>query len=336
MTKITPLFLYLFLWTQTTAMAFHHVDEDTTIVSFSDKSINKKVTVISTGTREIELPISLNLDELLKKFGVDSLEREKAIIIAGQNTEDTLLILSMSGDRIQIVSKSNKATLDRTVLEPNSEPNKEDHETKIRDLNYFSKRDFGLYLGLNALSKDSDVKSPFQQYQLRDWKSRYITFSFRKNTTLIHGNKNDLAISYGPELAIYHFRLENSNIIINKNRQTTFEEASFETRKSQLTIPYLNFPVLVNLGLKESKYRIAVGAYAGYRLGANSKTKSNDGNKEKIKNNYNLSNFIYGLTGEIGKKNSVSLFFRYDLNKLFDSDQIHTKHLQAFSFGLRL
>lgn len=321
---------------QMTAMAFHPMVKDTTIIEFSDKSINKKVTVISTGTREIELPISLNLNELLKKIGVDSLERKEVIILVGKNSEDTLLILSKSGDRIQLVTKSNKPPDFVNNEELDEGPIVNDQEPKSKDLNFFSKKDFGLYLGLNNFKKDAVVNSLLQQYQLRDWKSRYIAFSFRKNTTLIRGSKNELALSYGPELTIYHFRLENSKIIVNRKGQTTFEEAGYITKKSKLVIPYFNFPVLINLGLKESKFKIAAGAYAGYRLGANSKTKSTDGNKEKIKNNYNLSNLMYGFTGEIGKKNSLALFVRYDLNKLFDSDQIHTKHLQAFSFGIRL
>lgn len=331
--KVLLLFSFFSIF-HSPANAFDVFLADTTIIEFLDKSINKRVTVISTGNKEIELPITLNLNELLKKIGIDSLTRKETILIVGKKTQDTLVLISKSGERIQIISKSNKSENIEKKYDSNKKPTEND--TIEKNTRFFSKRDFGLYLGPNNFSRDGIKTSQFQQFQLKDWKSRCIAFSFRKNATMHDAEKSNLAISYGPELVIYHFSLENSHIILNKNNQTTFEEASFTTKKSKLTIPYVNFPVVLNLGFKESKYRLALGAYAGYRIGASTKTKAKDGNKEKIKNNYNLSNFLYGVTGEIGKKNCITGFIRYDLNKLFNSDQTYTRELQAFSFGIRL
>lgn len=321
---------------------------DTTILEFSDKSLNKRVTVITSGNKEFELPLSLNLNDLLKELGLDSTERDETLLIIStpESKEDTLLVISKSGQRIQIVTKgssdwgkweSDEESPDS--LEPNDEveTDEKNEEVKItpKDKSFFSKRDFGFYLGLNNFDhKRPSV--PFQQYDLRDWKSRYIALSFRTNATLIRGQNTNLAVSYGPELSLYNFMFENNNTVFIQNGQTSFEEAGFKTKKTKLTITNVNFPVLLNVGFKKERFVIGIGAYAGYRIGAYSKTKDTRGNREKVKDDFNLNNLSYGLTTELGKKNGLTFFMRYDLNQLFNSDQIYARDLQAFSFGIRL
>ena len=54
---------------------------DTTIIEFTDKGTNNKVKVITNNNKTIELPKSLNLDNVLKAVGVDSSERKKALFV---------------------------------------------------------------------------------------------------------------------------------------------------------------------------------------------------------------------------------------------------------------
>jgi hypothetical protein len=42
------------------------------------------------------------------------------------------------------------------------------------------------------------------------------------------------------------------------------------------------------------------------------------------------------VTAEIGKKNGMTLFVRYDMNKLFKQSQTSFNEIQAFSVGFRL
>ncbi len=342
MKKNLLLILVILLSKSVTAAFPVEVLSDTTILEFSDKSLQKKVTVITSGDKEIELPISIDLNSILKKLGLDSMEIENArmAIVSPDNKEDTLFIVSKSGQRLQIVSKK-EHPLERLVDGHNNlDSDKENEEVMMSDPSpknkkFFSKKDFSIYFGLNSYQGEGN-SSPTAQTALRTWKSRYLAFSFRSNATLLKGEKADLALSYGPELAFYNFRLENSNTVFNTSGQTTFEDASFDTDKSKLTIPYLNFPVLLNLGIKEAKFKLGIGGYIGYRIGSSTKTKDLNGNKQKIKDSYNLNKIIYGLTTEFGKKNGFSVFMRYDLNKMFSPDQTSVNNLQAFSFGVRL
>lgn len=329
------------------------VKRDTTIIEFSDKKVNKRITVISTGDREIDLPVSMDLNEVLKELGIDTTERERALVLVGEDNgkKDTLLLISQAGQKIQIVTKQpilkKGKGRDSTIVNDMEEPsvthepkewdsaNDRDHKKREeKPKRFFSKSDFAFYLGLNNFINASSSTSTIPE--LRTWRSRYVAFSFRKNATLLLGKSTDLALSYGPEIVWYNFMFENSQTAFYSNEQISFGEADFTTSKSKLVMPFLNFPVMLNLGFKEAKFKFGVGGYVGYRIGGYTKTKDTSGNKEKNKATYGFTNVPYGLTTEFGKKNGLTLFFRYDLTNTFRANQSNAGDLQAFSAGLRL
>ena len=94
--------------------------------------------------------------------------------------------------------------------------------------------------------------------------------------------------------------------------------------------------MMLNFGFEESKSKIGVGGYIGYRVGSYRKIKYEDGKKEKQKGSFGLNDFRYGLTAELGKRKGLTFFLRYDLSEMFKSDQVNAKGLQAWSVGLRL
>ncbi len=343
--------LFLIFTIFSTSLGFANYLADTTIVEFTDKQINKKITVHTSGDKEIELPLSLDLNSILINLGIDSNDREKTLVLisSGSGKKDTILLINRDGQRIKIIArdmfkKANSDSLkttneaDLNAWNQNTQGSFEKKEPEKpaieKPKRFFSKSDFGFYLGLNNWTNSSLPNS--QNYNLRTWKSRFVALSFRKNVTLLFGEKSDLAFSYGPEISWNNFMFENSNIPFVVNNQLTVKNASYITQKSKLVIPSVNFPVLFNIGLQESKMKLGVGAYAGYRLGSYTKTKDLDNNKFKTKDDFGLNNFIYGLTGELGRKNGLTIFIRYNLNDVFKSDQINTTGIQAFSFGLRI
>jgi len=337
------------------------IKKDTTIIEFNDKATKNSVKVIYNTNKAIELPMKLSLESVLKAVGVDSNERDRAFVMIskGGAKRDTLLLFSHEGQRIKIITKNLISKKDTTIkglidtetkdtiedeietyVEENENYKQEDHPNKRDKVSkakkFFSRSDFAIYLGLNNFAKSPPVSSN-QLFGLRPWQSRYLAFSLRKNATLIKGNKVDVAFSYGPEIAWYNFMLQNSNLAKYNSGQVSFVENIIETKKSKLVMPYFNFPVLLNFGFKEDKFKIGFGGYAGYRLGGYSKEKYiiRRGDN-KVKASFGFSDVIYGLTTEIGKKNGLTVFARYDLNKLFKSNQIYAQDLQAFSIGFRL
>jgi hypothetical protein len=331
-------------------------ESDTTIIEFNDKTSNTKVKVIENSNKTIELPKILNLNNILKAVGVDSSEREKAIVLvtkgANGSKSDTVLVVSQEGSRIKIVTRERAvAVQDTTIREAQIEKEEriESFEEEDEDGNYenyqnpkpkkekkfFPRSDFAIYFGINNFVNGTPGQ-PNMQYNLRDFRSRYVALSFRKNATLVKGNKVDLAFSYGPEIAWYNFMLENSNLAVYDGKQVSFVDNTKPTQKSKLVMPYINLPLMLNLGFKEDKFKLGFGGYVGYRVGGYSKEKYVSGGKNKVKGDFGFNDVIYGLTTEFGKRNGLTFFMRYDLNKLFKDNQVYAKDLQAFSVGLRL
>jgi hypothetical protein len=340
--------LLLLTFMLSSAVAWAASSADTTIIEFNDKVSKNKIKVISNTNKTFEIPKILNLESVLQAIGVDSSERERALVLVStkKDTKDTILVISREGQRIKIVTKENtfaKADslikgVQPTELQQEDQQNEPDEkrEKKSRsEKKFFARSDFGLYLGINNFTHHT-TSAPNKQSSLRTFQSRYVALSFRKNATLIKGKKADIAFSYGPEIAWYNFMLENSNVPIYEKDQVIFVSNIKPTEKSKLVMPYLNLPLMFNFGFKEDKFKIGFGGYAGYRIGGYVKEKYVSGGKNKTKGSYGLNNAVYGLTTEFGRKNGLTLFARYDLNTLFKSDQVNMADVQAFSVGFRL
>lgn len=323
---------------------------DTTVIEFTDKGVKKRVTVLSEGGRNFEAPKVLNLNNLLKEIGVDSSERQRAMImVEGDNgKKDTILVIARDGRTIKIVARNPTPervadSADRWTSNEQASMRKEEEEDSDDDddvqtlgkKRFFSKSDFGIYLGLNGWQNNNSM-SPNQLTDLRAGRSRYVALSFRKNATLLNTEKVDIAFSLGPEIAWYNFMLQNDNIVTNVGNQVAFLQGDEQLSKSKLVMPYLNLPILLNFGFEESQFQIGVGGYVGYRFGGYSKTKDANGNKVRLKDSYGMNDLFYGLTGEVGRRRGLKLFVRYDLNPMFKENQINANQLQAWSVGIRL
>ncbi len=325
---------------------------DTTIVEFTDKQMNKRITIQTASDKHISLPISLNLNEILTNLGIDSNDREKTLVLisSGKAEKDTVLLINRDGQKISIIAKepkSKKPALEWSGKWPEEQTEEQEKDYVYQDeqdpkqelpdkpKRFFSKSDFGFYFGLNTFVNDQ-AAAPDQMYDLRSWQSKYIALSFRKNATFLNTENMDVALSFGPEIAWHNFMFKNSNTAYYRNSQVSFANADFSTQKSKLVLPYLNLPVLINIGTKKEKLKFGLGAYLGYRIGGYTKTKDLDGDKVKNKNSFGMNDMIYGLTAEMGKKNGFTLFVRYNLNDTFKSNQLNANDLKALSFGIRI
>lgn len=322
---------------------------DTTVIEFTDKGVKKRITVLTEGGKNFDVPRVLNLNNLLREIGVDTTERRKAMITVEGNEgkQDTILVVARDGRTIKIVARNPlperaSESADRwssnekeSSREDDADEDDEDDVQTLGKKRFFSKSDFGIYLGLNGWQNNNSM-APNQLTDLRNGRSRYVALSFRKNATLLNTEKIDIALSLGPEIAWYNFMLQNDNIVTNVGDQVVFLEGDQRLSKSKLVMPYFNLPVLLNFGFEESQFQIGLGGYVGYRFGGYSKIKDSDGNKTRLKDDYGMSDFVYGLTGELGKRRGLKLFVRYDLNPMFKGNQLNANQLQAWSVGIRI
>ena len=82
------------------------------------------------------------------------------------------------------------------------------------------------------------------------------------------------------------------------------------------------------------KFKIGLGGYAGFNLQTLQKLKyKEDGRKvkDKIKNGYNTTDFVYGLSGYIAF-DEIALYVKYDLSPIFKNQIAEQNNI---SVGLR-
>jgi len=191
----------------------------------------------------------------------------------------------------------------------------------------FSKRDFGLYLGLNTFYKPDGTP------ELKDFPSRYVALQWRKNHKLITGKQMDVALGTGLEVGWNNFMLKEDEKFISIGEVSTLTNTDKSYEKVKLVNTTLSIPVMLQFGFKESDFRFGIGAYGGMRVNSYQKFKQNDGDKFREKEDFNLRKFNYGLTAEAGK-GDFRLFVKYDILPAFnDANPINGN---TISFGVRL
>ncbi len=193
--------------------------------------------------------------------------------------------------------------------------------------NMFSKKDFGLVLGINSYDQALDMPD------LDTWASRYVALQWRRNNRLITGRQVDVALGTGLELAWNNFMMRHDEQFFEAGVVSDFELTDVPLKKSKLVVNHLNLPVMLQFGFKESNFRFGIGAYGGMRINSYQKFQEYDDLKYKEKGDYNLRKFNYGLMAEAGR-GDVRLFAKYDMKTLFnDTNPINANVLTV---GLRL
>lgn len=210
--------------------------------------------------------------------------------------------------------------------ENDSKENKQSSNYSPKKNNMFSRKGFGLYVGLNTYETKNLPK-------LDNARSRYVALSWKKNHHLITGNHVDMALGTGVEFAWNNYMMKENIRLVNTANGAGFVDVKENLDKSKFVVSSFNIPLMLQFGFKESKWSVGVGVYGGARIGSYVKTKEETGAKEHFKSAYNLNKFHYGFATELGRE-GFAIFARYEATPLFkDNNPINGN---AISFGIRL
>ncbi|SHF78231.1 hypothetical protein [Flavobacterium defluvii] len=177
--------------------------------------------------------------------------------------------------------------------------------------------------------------------------SHFYEWGFTYNSRLMK-NDNLLHAKYGLSLMYNNIRpTDNRSFVVNGD-QTNLEVNSIHLTESRFRNVYLVAPVHLEFDFSRpiekngktyfkthKSFRFGVGGYAGINVKSKQILKFEEDDlkyKTRIKGNYNVNNFIYGLSSYIGYR-ELSLYFKYDLNPIFQDNLIKENNI---SLGLRL
>ena len=196
--------------------------------------------------------------------------------------------------------------------------------------------------GLNNVVTNGTVDQSDFRYLGSHFYELGVTYNSR-----IFENDNLLHAKYGLSVMYNNLRpTDNRSFVINGN-QTGLVLNTKDLKDSRFRNVYLVAPVHLEFdfsGNKDSNgnpffrthnsFRLGVGGYAGVNLKSKQILKYDDNDlkaTERLKGDFNTTDFIYGLSSYIGYK-STSLYLKYDLNPLFKNNSVKQNNV---SLGLR-
>ncbi|MBF4518614.1 hypothetical protein IRZ71_19845 [Flavobacterium sp. ANB] len=201
---------------------------------------------------------------------------------------------------------------------------------------------FVFAMGLNNMMVDGKLQDSNYGFM----SSHFYEWGLTYNTRLIKTD-NLLHAKYGLSLMYNNIRpTDNRSFVVNGD-QTNLEVNPIHLTESRFRNVYLVAPVHLEFDFSRPKYsdgktyfrthesfRFGIGGYAGINVKSKQILKFEEEDlkyKTTIKGDYNVNNFIYGLSSYIGYK-AVSLYLKYDLNPLFQDNLVEEKNI---SLGLR-
>lgn len=196
--------------------------------------------------------------------------------------------------------------------------------------------------GVNNLVTDKSAANSDYRY----WGSRFYEWGVTSNTRIFK-NDNLLHLKYGFSVMYNNLRPTDNRVFVVNGNQTNLETSAINLDESRLRNVYLAVPLHLEFDFTKAKtkdgkptfkthksVRVGMGGYAGLRLKSKQKLSYElDGNDfdTKEKGDFNVNDFIYGVSTYIGYK-ETSLYLKYDLNPLFSNNAIKQNNV---SLGIR-
>lgn len=196
---------------------------------------------------------------------------------------------------------------------------------KDKELKDVKTRFMLLELGLNGyVNNAGGLTAPVGYSDLELNQSRSINVNlhlFRQRVNLIQHHVN---LMYGLGFEFNDYMFANDVTLQAQAPELTFLNIEEPLKKTKLATTFLNLPVMLNFEtnpeeLKRS-FRLSAGGYAGVLVGARTKYKTTNNKKVKERDDFNLNNFRYGVTGSIGY-GWFNLYANYALSEMFADNQ---------------
>jgi len=176
--------------------------------------------------------------------------------------------------------------------------------------------------------------------------SGFVELGLSWKTRLLK-NSNAIRLKYGLSLQWNKFTPKDDRVFVQDGNMTTLETFPDNLIESEFRITNLVIPIFFEFGpsrkIERDNYfryttneqlKFGLGAYGGLRLQSQQKLRfKEDGDrvKQKIRRNYNASDFVYGIAAYVGI-DEMSLYAKYDLNTVFNDQILEQNNI---SMGIR-
>ncbi|MBT8257791.1 MAG: gas vesicle protein GvpG [Bacteroidia bacterium] len=194
----------------------------------------------------------------------------------------------------------------------------------------------------NALIDGEDLDD--SPYKLAG--SGFVELGWAWKTRLLK-NSNAIRLKYGFSLMWNKLDIKDNQYFVRDGDNIMLEEYPIDLKKAKFRTTNLVFPVHFEFGPSKkieretyyrystrNQFKMGLGGYAGFNVASLQKLKySEDGRdvKDKMKGEFNTTEFVYGLSGYIAF-DDVALYVKYDLSPIFKDQAVEQNNI---SVGLR-
>ncbi len=194
----------------------------------------------------------------------------------------------------------------------------------------------------NALIDDQDIDD--SPYKLGG--SGFVELGWAWKTRMFE-NSNALRLKYGFSLMWNKLDIKDNQYLVRDGDDIMLETFPLDLKKAKFRTANLVFPVHIEFGPSKridkdsyfrystrNQFKMGLGGYAGFNVASLQKLKyKEDGRKikDKMKGDWNTSEFVYGLSGYVSF-DDVALYVKYDLSPIFKDQAIEQNNI---SVGLR-
>jgi len=185
---------------------------------------------------------------------------------------------------------------------------------------------FSTYFHENSLNLPAELDDFDQNY----WGSlNFNLHAIRHRLPII---KDKVGFEYGLTVAWKQYRFSNDFQILEDTIPFTIVDDGTTYRKNKLKTTFLEIPLMLTITGRRNFY-ISGGVYGGVLLGSKQKLKDEEGNKLRIRDDFNLNKFRHGVIGRIGF-GPFAVYAQLAMNGLFKDGQ--GPELTPFNVGISI
>ncbi|MEX2591684.1 MAG: hypothetical protein WD426_02835 [Anditalea sp.] len=308
--------------------------KDSVIIEFGNSG---KIILIVDNKEDFEKLKSMDVNQIIKELDLELDEETGELTVVEIRHKDgnkEIIRVHEDGPETRVSVGRLKVIVDESGSTPKVKLETIPKDEEDPDFRTY----FNLDLGINNYFEDGAIPGGEADYSVKSWGSWNVGINWMASQKLQKGRYWD----FGMGVQWYNFKFANKGYqAINGDYGVEFiNRTDVYGFKSKISASYLTALTLLRWDFGKMNdndrngLRVAVGPYAGYRLGGRSKFvyREQDGSgRRKIKEpiGSNLNNFRYGLRGEVGFR-SITFFTTYDFNTLLQKDRGPSLHPVAF------
>lgn len=191
-----------------------------------------------------------------------------------------------------------------------------------------------LNFGFAAINRGNELQNLSGLPEINNGKSFHIGLEQAWGFNLI-AHKLRLWTGVRYDISNYRFSNPDTRLVDNKNTFTYNSDSLSKASKSKVVVNYIGVPI--SIGYQSNKlavdegFSIRAGVNAGYRVRTHSKVKTDNGNKDKVFDDFNFNDFAISPFVYVAY-NSIGIYARMTTTPLFKDKQGAESY--AFQFGI--